>query len=202
MIHEATETEVLIKETAKKIFFTKGHINASTKEIALEAGVNRALIHYYFRSRDLLFNTVLVEAMQGFMGRISSILGSEMSLREKISTFLDAFIEEKIDYPYIETFLISEMMKDPGKVLKHHPNNGTGIRTLLESQIQEEIAAGRVQPMSTEHFIVNLMSLCNYPLIAKPMLQTVFGYDEATYRNFLLDRKEIVYRLIFNEPLK
>lgn len=198
MVKEATETENLIKETAKKVFFAKGHINASTKEIAAEAGVNRALIHYYFRSRDFLFNMVLEDALRGFTGKMSTILGSELDFRAKIKDFLDAFIEEKVEYPYLETFIVTELAKHPDKIRDLHPRN-EALRTLLNVQIQAEIEAGRIQPIEPEHFIVNLISMCNYPLIAKPILQSVFGYDERQYRVFLLDRKRVVYRAIFNE---
>lgn len=199
MAHEASETEILIKDTAKKVFFAKGLINASTKEIAAEAGVNRALIHYYFRSRDFLFNMVLEEAMRALTGKMSLILGSELDFRAKIKAFLDAFIEEKVEYPYLETFIVTELARNPEKIRELHPKN-EALRALMAAQIKVEIESGRLQPIEPEHFVVNLMSMCNYPLIAKPILQSVFGYDEQQYRTFLLDRKRVVYRAIFNEP--
>ena len=84
----AVSTEDLIKETAKKIFFQQGHLKATTQEIADAAKVNRALIHYYFRSRNLLFDRVLQEAMTGFMHQVLSVLESEASFKEKIGIFI------------------------------------------------------------------------------------------------------------------
>lgn len=199
MVKEGVETEILIKEAAKRVFFSMGHINASTKEIAKEAGVNRALIHYYFRSRDFLFNMVLEEAVKGMASKIGAIFGSDMELRPKIKAFLDVFIQVSGDFPYLETFMITEMMKNPKKIQELHPKNAGFVKDLMTKQVESEVAAGTMDPIEIDHFIVNLMSMCNYPLIAKPVLQTLLGYDEAAYRLFLSERKKIVYRNIFNE---
>lgn len=199
MVVGHTETEILIKETAKMIFFTKGHINASTKEIAKEAGVNRALIHYYFRSRDFLFNMVLEEAMRGLTGKIADILGSELELRTKIKAFLDAFVDHTLQYPYLETFLVTEMAKNPEKMKELHPSNAEKIKELIGKQLELEIAQGKLLPITVNHFMANLMSMCNYPLIGKPILQTIFGFDDTQYKAFLVERKKVVYQAIFNE---
>jgi TetR/AcrR family transcriptional regulator len=199
MIKEATETENLIKETAKRIFFSKGHVNASTKEIAKEAGVNRALIHYYFRSRDFLFNMVLEEAMRGVTGKIGEIFGSDLDLRSKVRAFLDAFIQEMAEYPYLETFMVTEMAKNPEKIQELHPKNTDQVKALMEKQLQSEIEAGTLPSIRIDHFMVNLLSMCNYPLIAKPVIQTIFGYDDNAYKRFLTERKKVVYKVIFNE---
>lgn len=202
MIKELTETEILIKETAKKVFFSKGHINASAKEIAEEAGVNRALVHYYFRSIDSLFNLVLEETMRGITSKIGSIFGSDHDLRTKIIAFLDAFIDEASEYPYLETFLVTEMAKNPEKVVELHPKNADELKEIINKQLQKEIEAGTMPAIKIDHFMVNLLSMCNYPLIAKPVIQTLFGYDENGYKSFLKERKKVVYKAIFNEEYK
>jgi TetR/AcrR family transcriptional regulator len=199
MVQEATETENLIKETAKRVFFSNGHINASTKEIAKEAGVNRALIHYYFRSRDFLFNMVLEEAMRSVSGKITAILGSDLDLRSKVRAFLDTFIREMAEFPYLETFMVIEIAKNPEKMSELHPKNADQVKAIVDEQIQGEIAAGTLSAITIDHFMVNLMSLCNYPLIAKPVIQTIFGYDDNAYKKFLAERKKVVYKAIFNE---
>ncbi|SKC89197.1 TetR/AcrR family transcriptional regulator [Ohtaekwangia koreensis] len=202
MTTENIQTEELIKETAKRLFFQKGHIHATTQEIANEAGVNRALIHYYFRSRDLLFEKVLDETIGVMHKKMDSIFLTNDSLRVKISRFIDAFIDQNIDYPYLENFLITEMAKSPEKI-KQLPNQEKKeeFKKFIEKQLSDEIAAGTMAPIKLEHFIVNLMSMCNYPLLAKPLIQNAFGFDEHTYKNFLLERKRVVYRTIFNEDL-
>ncbi len=194
------DTEKLIKDTAKRIFFSKGLINATTQEIADEAGINRTMIHYYFRSRDLLFNIVLEEAMLSMMGNIEAIFISDKSLRNKIREFLDVFITETSNYPHLENFVISEIARYPEKTRKLYPHDKECLKMKLKEQLDEEVLAGTLSPITIDHFICNLMSLCKYPLIAKPIIQTICGYDEVAYRNFLLERKKVVYSNIFNEP--
>lgn len=201
MTKGATETELLIKETAKNIFFAKGHIQATTQEIAAEAGVNRALINYYFRSRDILFEKVLDETMAELHHKIEGIFSSDDSLFEKVNRFVDTFIDQNIGYPYLENFLITEMVKNPEKIKRFQPHDEQreGIKTLIGNQLEEEIAAGLMAPITMEHFMVNLMSLCSYPLLAKPMVQGLFAFDEKAYRAFLLERKHVVLQTIFKQ---
>jgi TetR/AcrR family transcriptional regulator len=194
-----TQTEDLIKETAKKLFFSKGHIQATTQEIADEAGVNRALIHYYFRSRDLLFEQVLQEEMLRIRETMSEILGAKVSLREKINQFLNVFISHLIDYPYIENFIVTEIATNPKKLAEFHTVEIDRALAVIKRQLKEEIKNGTLAPIEIEHFMANMMSMCNYPMIAKPIIQNVFGFDEKAYRKFLLERKKVVYRTIFNE---
>lgn len=201
MATKPQQTEDLIKDTAMRLFFQKGHINATTQEIADEAGVNRALIHYYFRSRDLLFEKVLHETLGATREKIDAIFSSNDTLYNKISRFIGIFIEQNIDYPYLENFLVTEMVKNPAKVKELHPieEKRERLRKIIEEQIKEETAAGNIEPIGIDHFMVNLMSLCNYPLIAKPMVQNFFGYDEAAYKKFLLERRNVVLQTMFKQ---
>jgi TetR/AcrR family transcriptional regulator len=203
MAIKTQQTEDLIKETAMRLFFQKGHINATTQEIADEAGVNRALIHYYFRSRDLLFEKVLHETLGATREKIDAIFSSNDTLYNKISRFIEIFIEQNIDYPYLENFLVTEMVKNPTKVKELHPaeEKRERLRKILEEQIKEEIAAGNIEPIGIEHFMVNLMSLCNYPLIAKPMVQDFFHFDDAAYKRFLLERRNVVLQTMFKQKI-
>ena len=195
------QTEDLIKETAMRLFFQKGHIHATTQEIADEAGVNRALIHYYFRSRDLLFEKVLHETLGAMRQKIDDIFSSDENLFNKISLFIDIFIDQNIDYPYLETFLVTEMAKNNETIKQMRPsdNRRDALKEKIEQQLREEIAAGTMAPISIEHFMINLMSLCNYPLIAKPMVQDFFNFDEAAYKKFLLELRNVVLQTLFKQ---
>ena len=97
-----TDTELLIKDTAKKVFFGEGRFNATTQEIADAAGVNRTLINYYFRSRDALFQKVFEEAQIEEFSITKQIVDSNLPLKEKMSQHLDTFFEQAKKYPYLE----------------------------------------------------------------------------------------------------
>lgn len=198
---EEVQTEKLIKEKAKNLLFSKGLIKATTQQIADEAGVNRALIHYYFKSREHMLDILLNEALLEKRGRVRKILSSQLPFREKIARYIDVIIDHNMTYPYLENFIISETVRQPAKLADYCARNKSKSSDLIREQLAEEIAAKRLAPVSAEHFLVNLLALCNYPLLAKPVLQTIHGMTDAAYRRFLLERKKVIYMTIFHEEM-
>ena len=198
---EEAQTEKLIKEKAKILFFQKGFLNATTQEIADEAGVNRALIHYYFRSRDLMLEALLDETLQEKRDRVRSVLTSDRPFREKIAHYIDTIVDYGLKYPYLDNFIISETARRPEKVKLFCAKDRFKSSDLIREALEQEIKKGKIAPISAEHFMVNLISLCNYPLMAKSVIQTIHGLTDAAYRKFLLERKRIIFRTIFDEDM-
>jgi AcrR family transcriptional regulator len=104
------QTQELIKETAKK-FFVKGKFDATTQEIADEAGVNRTLINYYFRSRDKLIQIIFDEAQKVEQEKSKIIQNSDLPFKEKISQFIESSLSTSLQYPYLETYIVSQINK-------------------------------------------------------------------------------------------
>lgn len=198
---DGVQTELLIKEKAKILFFQKGLLNATTQEIADEAGVNRALIHYYFRSRDLMLDLLLEEALQEKKGRTRKILASNLSLRQKIARFINTIVDWGLTYPYLENFIISETARHPDKIKAFCAKDKVKSSDLIREDLEAEIKKGAIAPISPEHFMVNLVAMCNYPLLAKSVLQTIHGMTDAAYKKFLQERKNVIYASIFNEEM-
>jgi AcrR family transcriptional regulator len=195
------QTEKLIKEKAKALFFQKGLLNATTQEIADEAGINRALIHYYFRSREQMLDILLDETLQEKKDRVRSILDSDLPFREKIASYIDAVVDYGLNYPYLENFIISETARNPDKVKDFCSKDRVKSSDLIRTDLEAEIKKKKIAPISAEHFMVNLSALCNYPLLAKSVLKTIHGMTDATYRKFLLERKRVIFMTIFNEEM-
>jgi TetR/AcrR family transcriptional regulator len=194
-------TEDLIKEKAKVLFFQKGFLDATTQEIADEAKVNRALIHYYFRSREQLMDSILEEVVNRKRARISAIFKSSMSFREKIAVYIDTIIDQGLLFPYLENFIINETAREPERANFLCSPAKTRTTELIRDDLAAEIKAGKLGPMTAEHFMINLSSMCNYPFLAKSILKSVHGMTDQSYRKFLQDRKQIIYRAIFNEEM-
>jgi len=198
---EEAQTEKLIKDKAKILFFQKGFLNATTQEIADEAGVNRALIHYYFRSRELMLETLLDETLIEKKERARGILMSALPFREKIASYINAVVDYGLKYPYLENFIISEAARRPDIIKSFCSKDKIKSSDLIREGLESEIKKGNMVPISAEHFMVNLAALCNYPLLAKSVLQTIHGMTDAAYRKFLIERKQIIFRTIFNEEM-
>lgn len=194
-------TEELIKEKAKTLFFQKGFLDATTQEIADEANVNRALIHYYFRSREQLLDTVLEEAVNRKRKRVLAVFTSNLTFRQKIAVYIDTIVEQGLNYPYLENFLISETARSPKRIdLLCSPGR---IKTadLIREDLADEIKKGKLSNIPAEQFMVNLVSMCNYPFLAKSVLKSIHGMTDQTYRKFLQERKKVIYQAIFNEEM-
>jgi TetR/AcrR family transcriptional regulator len=198
---EELQTEQLIKDKAKILFFQKGFLNATTQEIADEAGVNRALIHYYFRSREQMLDMLLDETMQEKKDRVRKILTSDRPFREKIAQYINMIVDRGLKYPYLDNFIISETARRPDKVKEFCAKDRVKSSDLIRDQLAEEVRLKKMPPISAEDFMVNLSSLCNYPLLAKSVLQIVHGMTDAAYRKFLIERKRIIYLTLFNEEM-
>ncbi|HEY3402596.1 MAG TPA: TetR/AcrR family transcriptional regulator [Ohtaekwangia sp.] len=198
---EEAQTEKLIKQKARILFFQKGFLNATTQEIADEAGVNRALIHYYFRSREQMLDILLDESLLEKKERVQNILTSSLPFKEKIARYIDVIVNYGLTYPYLDNFIISETARRPDKIKAFCSANKIKSSDLIREELEKEIKKGTLQEITAEHFIVNLISLCNYPLLAKPVLQAIHGLTDNAYRKFLLDRKQIIFRTIFNEEM-
>src|SRR5690606_7984766 len=148
------DTEKLIKDTAKRIFFGEGRFNATTQEIADAAGVNRTLINYYFRSRNNLFDIVFQEAQEQEEERTEQIIMLDVPLREKLSLHLDMFFEQAKQYPYLEIYIVTQV--NQGCVFK----NKEKMAEMLDKfylEISLEMEKGNIEKMRPEQFVLNFI---------------------------------------------
>ncbi|WP_342329073.1 TetR/AcrR family transcriptional regulator [Pedobacter sp. FW305-3-2-15-E-R2A2] len=189
-----TGTEQLIKDTAKHLFFAEGKLHATTQEIADAAGVNRTLVNYYFRSRDILFDQVLDEAQEGFSSTLDAVFKSSMPFREKIRNLIHVFINETTKYPYRQLFIITEMNRD--NVINAKRSKAKEVKLFL-AEIQAEMDQGNVRKMEPKQFIMNLFSLMAHPLLTAPLNQALFGMNDDEYAKLMEERKELIFETIF-----
>lgn len=188
------DTEQLIKDTAKRVFFGEGRFNATTQEIADAAGINRTLINYYFRSRDNLFQIVFNDAELEEQKRTEMIVTSKLPLKEKIAAFLDFFFEQSGRYPYLEMYIVTQMNqgcchKDPEVMSR-----------LLETfyrEIEAEMEKGNVLKMKPQQFVINMISLTSFPVSMRPMIESTMGLSKEEYDTILAERKEIILNTLF-----
>ncbi|MDQ3843543.1 MAG: TetR/AcrR family transcriptional regulator [Bacteroidota bacterium] len=189
-------TEEKILEAARKVFITKGLSGARMQDIANGAGINKALLHYYFRSKDKLFETIFQEASQQFIPRINEILQSELSVFQKIETFCGEYISKILETPFIPLFIINEMNKHPHSFLQRMWGKNKPDLTKFVQQLETEIKKGNIKKISPVHLIMHMMSLCIFPFIGKPIWQYVMEMDDLQFRNMMEQRKKEVPRFI------
>lgn len=193
------QTEALIKETAMRILFQEGRLHATTQEIADAAGVNRSLIHYYFRSRDLLLEQVFIEGKQAMHQKIHGVLLEEVDFKTKVSNFLDLFIEQSLKYPYMETFMISQVNRNCDSEQVAFRKDDTELKNAFLVEIQQEISKGNLKTECPINFMIDLMSLCSYPVLSKPLIKNMFNFNEQNFVDFMSQRKQNILKLVFRE---
>ena len=193
-------TEELIINTAKNIFFFKGNYHATTQDIADAAGINRALIHYYFRTREQLMDAVLKVAMTKMNERLYLITKSEVSFKEKINNLITIIIEGMVEMPYLENFVVNEYNRlNLTCVANPHKDLIDNCLAGFLQEIREEMQKGTIVTVDPLHFVINLLSMCAYPISMGPMIQRTFGMEDQNYQQFIQDQKKIIYNLIFRE---
>lgn len=190
-------TEQLILEAAQKVFIRKGLDGTRMQEIADEAGINKSLLHYYFRTKDKLFDVIFMSIVMSFAPRVIEILNSPISLFDKIELFAVTYIDMLLKNPYIPGFLVNEVSKNPSRIASTLKTHGVNP-TILRDQIRKEVEAGIIRPLKVEDLMANLISLCVFPVIAKNIFSNVLEMSEEEYMQFLAARKKEIPAFIIN----
>jgi len=194
------DTEHHIKDTAKHVFFVKGHLNAKMQEIADEAGVNRALLHYYFRNREKLLNTILTEAYDEVAKASTRILESNISFEQKIEEVVSQVIDRMIVYPYMETFIVTELLrKNPEEITQIERPRNEAVEKKFFEEVRQYIEDHNLPHIKPEHFFVNLMALCSYPSITQPLLKKTFHFNDEQFTTFISERKTVITKLLLGK---
>lgn len=185
-------TEQKIKEAARKVFTQKGYHATKTRDIAEEAGINLALLNYYFRSKDKLFDMVLKELVEGLVGSLKGIFNDEeTTIKEKFQLIAEKYAQALIANPHIPLFILSELQINPGRLLNHFQIEKLMIRTFLYRQIESEYKSGKITIAPTD-LLINFLSMNIFPFAAKPMISAGFGLNEAQYQKMIKFRSEMV----------
>jgi AcrR family transcriptional regulator len=191
-------TEALILDAAKRVFLNKGFGGARMQEIADEAGINKALLHYYFRSKDKLFDAIFREAFMEFTPRIGELILSDKPFLEKIWGFVDVYIEMLLANPHVPIFVMSELHQNPQRLISIVQNSGIQPQVFFE-QVRQEVDAGNIRPVNPHHLVVNLLALCIFPFAGRPVIEGfLFKNDQVVYDRFLQERKTEVTLFIMN----
>lgn len=185
-------TEERIKEAARKVFIRKGLAGARMQEIADEARINKAMLHYYYRSKKHLFRNILDEVMTEFAPRIIGILGQDLPLKEKIDSFVSHYLGMLSANPFIPLFVFTELRDQPQEIIEKLGIKRSGVLKRLEKQLNREAAAGRIKPITSLHFLTNLISLSIFPFLAQPLLQGIFAMDQQQFEDFIEERKSTI----------
>lgn len=184
------EMEDKIMLSASRLFVLKGKAGTSMQDIAEEAGINRTLLNYYFRSKDNLFEQVYTGIFSRFLPSIVEMLGSDLPVTKRLEKVIDYYFDMLIDNPVIPLFILQELTSNPQRIITSVKSSGLNIEYIFKS-IEAEMNKGNFRKMDPKEIMINLMSLIIFPFVARRILEEiVFSGDTKAYSEFILKRKE------------
>jgi TetR/AcrR family transcriptional regulator len=187
------ETRERILQAAHAVFLRKGTANSRTQEIADQAGVNKALVHYYFGTKSALADAIFERALGTIIPRIFGILADpHRTIEEKVP----AIVREQIDFhstrPYLAGYLLSEMHAEPERLARLIGGHGGVPLDVVRRQLREGARAGKLRPISAEQFVVSLMGLLIFPFAIRPALGALLSLDATRWPAFLEERRRLL----------
>lgn len=198
MIKMVSSTEEKIKEAARKVFLEKGFTGATTRDISKEAGLNCALMNYYFRSKEKLFAFVFEEMLQLFFQGMITVLNKPSSLKEKIIELIEHDFQTFKRNPSLCIFILNELHRDPDQLINLIQTAKTQAALLFEQQLNEAINQGIVRPVKMQHVLSLLLSNTQFIFLGKAITMSTWQMDEEAFNTYADDHKRFITEMIIN----
>ena len=185
--------EEKIKSAAKKLFTQKGFAAVKTRDIAKEAGINLALLNYYFRSKQKLFDIIMLENFRKFIHGISlEIFDEKATIQQKIEKVTEAYIDFLLANPDLPLFILNEIRGNPSSISETINAEVAPMRSYFFKQLQQTSKASKKPVIDPFHFIANLIGLTVFPFVGKPILQRVTNVSDKKFQAMMEERKKLV----------
>ncbi|HXU26951.1 MAG TPA: TetR/AcrR family transcriptional regulator [Bacteroidia bacterium] len=186
-------TEEKIKSAARIIFHKKGYAATRTRDIAEEAGINLALLNYYFRSKEKLFDIIMLESLHDFRQHIIVALNDEKtSLESKIETLVSNYIDLLIHQPDIPLFILSEIRNNPEALISKMNQKEIISNSYFIKQFQQAVQEGKIAPINPLHYIMNLIGMIVFPFVGRPILSHVGELKQDDFNKLMEQRKTLI----------
>ena len=190
------DTEKKIVKAARKVFIEKGLEGARMQEIADRAGINKALLHYYFRSKDKLFDAVFQDIARGIIPVFTEKLKAENNLMELLKSFIDFYNGVFRENPYLPQFFFHEIWQHPDKLASFMKSQDVDPAKII-AENKHRIPHNDETDYFMEHMIANVLGMTLFPHIARPLFQRLlFENDSDSYDKFLSERTDFLIKLI------
>jgi AcrR family transcriptional regulator len=188
-----SSTEEKIKNAARIIFHKKGFAATRTRDIAEEAGINLALLNYYFRSKEKLFDIIMLESMQNFLNSMAALFNAEQNtFDEKVESFVSNYLDFLTEQPDLPLFVLSELRSNPSGFISKIDIKQMLMKSHFIKQFQEEVKKGKIAPMHPLHFLMNMVGMILFPFIGRPMLSHLGDLKEQDFMELMQQRKKLI----------
>ncbi len=185
-------TEEKIKKTALSLFLEKGFERTSIRDIALKAKINIALLNYYFRSKENLFNSIFSGLLEKYTPTLNGILGSSLPIEEKIHLYVGEYIDILLENPKLTYFVLSVLHRNPDKITQMKIFQSLYNTGDFSKQFMEEVRKGNIKEVDPTQFFINMLSLITFPFTIKQVIMEKNHMNEDTFKQFMHQRKQVI----------
>ena len=185
-------TEQVILETAENLFLEKGFAMTSTTEIARIVGCNQALVHYYFRTKDRLFDAVFEKNANRFVSAFLDPMEENIPFEEKIRKKAETHYDILKANPKLPFLFFNELYTNPERLSLLKEKIGDLPKSFLfqmDSELKAEIEKGTIRPMTAIDLMLTILSLNLVLFLASPVLKVITGLTETEFQNLVENRK-------------
>ena len=179
------DTEEQILEAAKEVFQKKGMDGSRMREIADKAGINKSMLHYYYRSKQLLFEAVFNSAFSLVAPQINKILNDDSTIEEKVKGFTHNYISFMAKHPYLPNFIIQELNRNPKFFEKLQKNAVFPSLAKFEKQVAAEVEQGILKPIDGKQLFINIISLNVFPFVSTPLIKGLLRIDDKGFEKLV-----------------
>ncbi|MEY4084375.1 MAG: hypothetical protein RL074_162 [Bacteroidota bacterium] len=195
-------TEEKIFNAARIVFQKKGFAGARMQEIANEAGINKAMLHYCFKNKQLLFEAVFMKAFSQLAPQVNLIFSSTESIFDKIRQFTYSYISFVIEHPFLPQFIVQEMNNNPEFMMQFLNHENRPNPNLMIAQIEQEIASGIIKPIAPKQLLLDIFSLTVFPFAAQMMVKGIIQISDTEFNQMMEERKTSIAEQIINSIKK
>jgi TetR/AcrR family transcriptional regulator len=188
-----TKDKIIV--AAKIEFHQKGFSGARMQEIADRCGMNKALLHYHFTNKEVLFRAVLLNGVMELFPNVIATLNAPLPLQQKLETVVDMYIGFLAKNPHLPSFVLHELGQNPDFLIEIMPG-GVIKPTGFISQIEEAVEHQEINPSNPFQVLTDVIGMCAFPFVAKPMLQAISSMDEKEFSAFIEERKAHVKQFL------
>jgi TetR/AcrR family transcriptional regulator len=183
-------TEEKIFEAATDVFVEKGMDGARMQDIATHAGINKALLHYYFRTKDQLFAKVFEKIAGRMFSKFAPVFDENIPIEEKIRFFFNAHISFMKDNPRLPGFILNEINRNPARIKKLLSTIEFGkIWALLSEQHKDELYKYNITQENLPQIMTTIASMSVFPFAARGILEGVFQNMGVDFDKYIEERK-------------
>jgi AcrR family transcriptional regulator len=203
MTENDKQTEEKIFEAATDVFVEKGMDGARMQDIADRAGINKSLLHYYYRTKDHLFNAVYEMIAGQMFKKFAPVFDENLSLEEKIRFFLREHIAFMQKNPRLPSFILNEIHRNPERIRKLIQSIDINkLWTTLEAQHKEELKRYNITKKNLPQFMTTVAGMSVFPFAAKPIIASIMEKMGYNFDQYIEERKENAADFVINSLKK